>query len=108
MCACIDDSLVPSTDKISSLLKADFSHILAYLEELTKKQQLKVGVMLGLSHSRLMRMSDDTLLVDMVHAWLQREDDVIEWSGLPTWDRLAEALQELGHKNIALDIKQGT
>ena len=66
---------------------------------------MKVGVMLGLSHSRLLKMDSSTFLKDMVHAWLQREDDVVQWSGPPTWDSLAKALKGFDYTSSALDIE---
>ena len=68
---------------------------------------MKVGVMLGLSHSRLLKIAIDssTFLKDMVHAWLQGEDDVVQWSGPPTWDSLAKALKDLNYASTALDIE---
>ena len=91
----------------SSSLIAGFSQILAYLSKLKKEQQIEVGIMLGLSLSRLLKIGDSTFLKDLVHAWLQKEDSVIEWSGMPTWDSLAKALRKLGHTTIAEDIEEG-
>lgn len=51
-------------------------------------------------------MSCDSLLYDLVNAWLRGDDDVIEWSGEPSWESLHAALRRHGHNGIASDIQK--
>ena len=43
---------------------------------------------------------------DMVAAWLRREDDVLEVSGVPAWKVLSEALKDTGQTGLAMKIQQ--
>ena len=43
-------------------------------------------------------------LEEMVAAWLNRTDDVLQRSGEPTWETLVTALEKVGHNGIAADI----
>ena len=42
----------------------------------------------------------------MTAAWLNKEDSVLHKSGEPTWSRLVEALEKVGQKGIAEEIKK--
>ncbi len=44
------------------------------------------------------------ILDDMTAAWLNKEDDILDKSGEPTWSRLVEALEKIGQKGVAEDI----
>lgn len=46
-----------------------------------------------------------TLPDDMIDAWLNREDDVLDTSGDPTWKSLCKALKEIGQNGIANKIE---
>ena len=61
-----------------------------------------VGGELGLSYSSLLRT---TTLEDVVAAWLNRQDYVIQVSGQPTWHSLIKALRKQGQEGIASDIE---
>ena len=46
----------------------------------------------------------NNILDDMTAAWLNKEDNVLEKSGEPTWSRLVEALEKIEQKGVAEDI----
>ena len=62
-----------------------------------------MGAKLGLEYSRTKRMSQESLLDDMVHVWLRKDDNVTD----VTWHSLVTALESLGHNGIASSIKKG-
>ena len=63
-----------------------------------------LGGALGLAYPKLKRTTN--ILDDTVAAWLRREDDVLSRSGEPTWGRLVEALERIGQRGVAEDIKK--
>ena len=75
-----------------------------YLGDLDNEQIVQVGLALGMNYAKLKRMR--SLPGDMVAAWLRREDDVLEVSGVPTWKALAEALKDNGQTGLAMKIQQ--
>ena len=75
-----------------------------HLKELENDQIIDVGTALGINHAKLKRMR--SLPGDMVAAWLRREDDVIEFSGNPTWKALTRALSDNGQTGLATKIQQ--
>ena len=42
---------------------------------------------------------------EMVAAWLNRQDNVLQQSGEPTWSTLEEALRKIGQTGLAEDVK---
>ena len=48
----------------------------------------------------------ETYRADMIHAWLQRQDDVDKKTGIPTWKTLVKALRDrqVGQEGIARTI----
>ena len=48
----------------------------------------------------------DDLLCQVVAAWLNRQDGVLSQSGEPSWSVLADKLEEIGHVEIATDIRR--
>ena len=74
------------------------------LMDLDDQQIVQVGLALGMNYAKLKRMR--SLPGDMVAAWLRREDDVLEISGVPTWKALAEALKDNGQTGLAMKIQQ--
>ena len=74
------------------------------LGDLDNEQIVQVGLALGMNYAKLKRMR--SLPGDMVAAWLRREDDVLEVSGVPTWKALAEALKDNGQTGLAMKIQQ--
>lgn len=67
---------------------------------------VRLGQALGLRRSKLKRMS--ILPDDMVDAWLNREDNVLETSGPPTWQSLCQALRAISQNGTAADIEQNS
>ena len=69
----------------------DHIDITNYLLELEKNHIYHLGLVLGLSQSRVKGMMDSstTFLDDVIAAWLRREDQV----KLPTWKNLVKALR---------------
>ena len=64
-----------------------------YLFGLDKTGIFNLGLVLGLSSHRLKAMVDSvTFLDDMIVAWLRKVDQV-QKRGVPTWQRLVEALR---------------
>ena len=74
------------------------------LSDLDDQQIVQVGLALGMNYAKLNRMK--SLPGDMVAAWLRREEDVLEVSGVPTWKGLSEALKDVGQTGLAVKIQQ--
>ena len=71
----------------------DLHDITNYLHVLGKSEVKKLGLNFGLTYQRINSMIDSSsFLEDMVAAWLQGADKVQE-KGIPTWERLIEALR---------------
>ena len=67
--------------------------ITSYLVSMQKDDIYKLGLVLGLNHTKLRaKMSSDTFLEDVIAAWLHEEDYVKE-KGDPTWTVLIAALK---------------
>ena len=84
----------------------DHYEISSCLLDLDNQQIVQVGLALGMNYAKLKRMR--SLPGDMVAAWLRREDDVLEVSGVPTWKVLSEALKDTGQTGLAMKIQQNT
>ena len=68
-----------------------------------------LGLHLGLSHHKLRRLeSTENFCLNLISAWLREEDDVSERSGTPSWENLANALEEIGQKGIARNVRDAT
>ena len=78
--------------------------ISSLLLDLDNQQIVQVGLALGMNYAKLKRMR--SLPGDMVAAWLRREDDVLEVSGVPTWKVLSEALKDTRQTGLAMKIQQ--
>ena len=63
----------------------------------------RLGGALGLLYPTLQRMS--SFPDEMVAAWLNREDEVLQKSGEPTWSTLEDALRKIGQNGLAEDVK---
>ena len=72
--------------------------------DLDDQQIVQVGLALGMNYAKLKRMR--SLPGDMVAAWLRREDDVLEVTGVPTWKVLSGALKDVGQTGLAMKIQQ--
>ena len=82
--------------------------ITSYLHPLDRTAVFNLGLVLGLDYNRLKTMTDSPrFLEDMLASWLQRMDQVLK-TGVPTWKRLVEALEDprVGQNGIASKIKQ--
>ena len=80
------------------------------LEPLENYQLKHLFEELGLSNATLTnryRDSRDAYLDDLVHAWIQGRDYVLDRGGA-TWESLKRALQELGHNGIVVNITPST
>ena len=75
------------------------------LKDLSNDELIELGTALGLPFSKLKRYSAESLCDDMVHAWLRKDDDVLEKSGEPSWESLATALEAIGIKGTAENIR---
>ena len=94
-------------EKTCSAHSTDVKHhfeVSRYLMDLDNEQIVQVGLALGMNYAKLKRMR--SLPDDMVAAWLRREDDVLEVSGVPTWKVLSEALKDTGQTGLAMKIQQ--
>ena len=90
-----------------SLTSADHAKIKKFLKILTNEELKNVGVELGLSYHHLEKMGHDCLN-ELVHCWLNKDDDVMETSGTPSWESLARAVEEAGFTGVASSIRKGT
>ena len=68
-------------------------------------QLIRLGTALGLKYPHLQRMQ--ILPDDMVAAWLNIEDEVMDISGIPTWSSLIKALEDTDQKGVASRIRKG-
>ena len=73
------------------------------MEDLDSDKLRDLGGALGLRHLKLRRMNN--ILDDMTLAWLNKEDNVLDKSGKPNWSRLVEALEKIGQKGVAKNIR---
>ena len=77
------------------------------LRTLRPENLIALGIALGLSYPTILRMgSGDDFLNRIVAAWLNRQDNVLKYSGEPTWRVLADKLEKLGQKEITTDIRR--
>ena len=72
------------------------------LRKLGNEELISVGK-LGLAYNHLKSMPQKSLCDEMVHAWLRRDDNVVQ---TPSWENLAIALEATGFKGIAADIRK--
>ena len=80
--------------------------ISAYLDKMENAKILKLGVALGLDYIKLKNnMNSEMFLFDTIHAWLQKEDEVMK-RGNPTWRTLVNALNSkgVGQTGMATEI----
>ena len=109
------DASCQSHSNITSL-NAFYSHagietlanITSYLYPLDKKTVFNLGLVLGLDYNRLKAIMDtSSFLEDMLAGWLQQVDQVPS-TGVPTWNRLMEALKDkrVGQNRLAITIEE--
>ena len=82
----------------------DHFKVAQYLKNLDSDHIIDVGGALGLSYSKLRKMTK--FPDDMVASWLRREDFVMSKSGEPTLRTLVEALRMVGQEGTARDIEK--
>lgn len=99
----ISDYTQPST----TLTMAHHFTITKCLSDLGNKELLALGGALGLYYPHLQRMPLGSFMGDMLAAWLNREDSVMEASGDPSWTSLIKALKCIEQHGIAQAISQG-
>ena len=84
----------------------DLLDVTDYLHNMDKTHIYNLGLVLGLTQTKVKAKKDsDTFLDDVITAWLRREDKVSE-KGEPSWTVLANALKHrrVGQTGIADDI----
>ena len=111
-CIFTPDYAPPQTTSASSkkatshnLSTADHFKVVKVLKALDNEQLIHLGTALGLEYPHLKRMQ--TLPDDMVFAWLNMEDEVMDTSGIPTWSSLIKALEDTDQKGVASRIRNG-
>ena len=75
-----------------------------YIKDLDFEVLIELGVQLGLKRSTLRRSSAHSLAGDLIQGWLRRDYRVLDETGEPTWQSLANALEAVGLVGIAHDI----
>jgi len=89
------------------LAESDIFEITQYLHPINKAQIFRIGLCLGLSYTKLKdTMDSQTYREDVIAAWLRREDDVQQKTGIPTWRVLVMALNQQGQNGIASKISK--
>ena len=63
----------------------------------------RLGGALGLLYPTLQKMT--SFPDEMVAAWLNRQDNVLQHSGEPTWSTLENALRKIGQTGLAENVK---
>ena len=64
-------------------------------------------MVLGLSYQTVQGMGNgDDFLSQIIAAWLKQQDNVLRQSGEPTWNILADKLEEIGCTEIAADVRR--
>ena len=82
----------------------DHHAVTRQLKNLTKADLIGLGTALGLYYPRLQKIGGESLLDEMVAAWLIKADSVTKATGPPTWASLAAALEAIGHTGVASGI----
>ena len=89
-----------------SVFTIDHSQVTKFLKNLTTEKLINIGSHLGLNYSRLTKSDPKSLMNEMVHCWLQKDDYVMKVSGEPRWESLIKVLKECGHNGIASKIQE--
>ena len=87
--------------------ESDVFEICGYLHGLDKRSIFSLGLCLGLNYAKVEDMlQSPTYREDIIAAWIQRQDQVLQKSGVPTWHTLVKALKnpQVGQGGIASDI----
>ena len=95
-----------------ALVTKNLDAILNQLEQFHKNEWKKFGLKAGLYDSTLSTIGDDhrgdseECFKRCLSLWLKRADNV-DGKGKPTWQRLADILEEMGNKALADEIRIG-
>ena len=83
----------------------DLRDVFEQLHSLNKTEIHNLGLMLGISHKRLLRMEQSNFLNEMIYSWLTQVDSVPS-EGRPSWETLAEVLNHptIGQTGLAQKI----
>lgn len=76
------------------------------LRDLGNTELKQLGIALGLKYAHINRMAEEALCNRIIQAWLRKDDDVLKISGKPSWEGLTKALEDIGMKGIADDIRR--
>ena len=79
-----------------------------YLHDIPSNDLVRLGLELGLKYDRLKRLESvqsGNFCLDLISSWLREVDDVSERSGKPSWESLANALEEIGQNGIAKKVR---
>ena len=71
------------------------------LKNLSSTDISSLGGALGLFYPKV----ESASIEKVVAAWLNRQDNVLQRCGEPTWSKLTDALENIGQKGIAEDIR---
>ena len=82
------------------------AEVTQHLIGLNNQEQIQLGTLLGLYYSHLDRMSPESRLDGMVHAWLRKDDSVMKATGTPCWRSLANALEVMNLTGVAAKIRE--
>ena len=87
-------------------MQKDHFDVRRYLDNLDPEQLRLLGLALGIFYPTLKKMPGESLLDDLIHSWLIRQDSVIERSGEPTYGSLVNALEQIGQDGLARDVRE--
>ena len=79
------------------------NEILPYVRNIGDEDLRRLGLALGLLYPTLRRMQN--LPEDLIFAWLNREGNVLQESGEPTFESLAIAMEKIEQKGMAVDVR---
>ena len=96
------NSTSQSTNYLST---ADHFEICRYLKDLDDDDLIELGTALGLLFPNLKKMKK--LPQDMVQAWINKKDNVLKVSGVPSWNSLITALEKINQNGVAATLKEG-
>lgn len=86
--------------------KEDSVYVGKYLDDLKKRDLVKIGIELGLDYNRLDSIAEHEFPHEMVRIWLLKVDNVVKFSGTPTLNSLARALKAKGFTGHADKISR--
>ena len=78
-----------------------------FIETFDPDETRSLGMNLGLDPIRLKRMKDATLNSDMIAAWINQDDQVLDKCDIPTWRAFARGLDLIKKRKFVQKIKEG-